>query len=63
MDAIEFWEILFRIYAVLLALLAVSYWFQRPSSVARPITIISAVIVLVPLVILAIFTRWEWDPF
>lgn len=63
MDAMEFWELLFRIYLVLLALLAVSFLFQRPTSTARPITIVSLVLVVVPLVLLVVFIRWEWEPF
>lgn len=63
MNAMELWEFLFRIYLVLLALLVVSFLFQRPSSIARPITIISLVLIVVPVVILVVLIRLEWEPF
>lgn len=63
MDAIKLWELLFRIYAVLLALLIVSFAFQRPESGARSITIVTGGLLVALIIVLSVFIRREWEPF
>lgn len=63
MDAMRLWELLFRLYVILLALLALSFLFQRPASEARPITLFTGAAICVPLVILALIIHLKWDPF
>lgn len=63
MNAMELWGFLFRLYVLLLALLLISLPFQRPSSLGRSITLVGFVFVLVPLAVLLVLIRLEWEPF
>lgn len=63
MDTMRLWELMFRLYLVLFAMLVLSFLFQRPASEARPITLVTATAIFVLLVVLALIIRREWKPF